>query len=38
MGTFADPSNRLPIFNVGDACKSTVIMRAEKRKSNAFHR
>jgi hypothetical protein len=35
-GPFANESNRLPIFNVGDACKSTVIPRAEKRKSDAL--
>jgi hypothetical protein len=35
-GPFADPSNRLPVFNVGHACKSTVMSRAEKRKSDTL--
>ena len=35
-GPFADPSNRLPIFNVGDACNSSVTTRVEKRKSDAL--
>jgi hypothetical protein len=35
-GPFADPSNRLPIFYVGDACKSTVMTKVVKGKSDAL--